>query len=449
MAHETYQQMLQSLTTANAISAQMAVDYLDGDQLNHFTDYLNTPGKGIKEWEKRGVLPLWENITGLIIDRSAQTYQHNPERIVINEDGTTNEVGTEAYNKMLEQSNADEVFCDADILSRLLKTSIVIPQFSDERGGMYFSAVSRHNSDVDYDRPAGKFNSLLYAGGGIGPKGGKIYHYWDDGRLLDIEIGDNGSGAVVKSDPHPYGLVPASPLFDIRPPRCGFWSKPVWEQLIHFNNGVNLFHTENKFSHRFGAMGALFTNMKMADGQVIGPDAVVQVEQQTPEDTVFLEYRKPEVDLEPFQTWLDSFRENIGQEWGVNIKTAGEGYADSGFKLVVEELPGLQLRQKRQKPADSFEQGIYKVCLAISEVHNLGLVQRTSLKVDFGEPDLPVNLKEKVEVEQIELASNIITLEEIWKRRDPTLTAEDLAKKREELTGSLPDFTNIVQNRTT
>ena len=444
---KTEQQMLQSLTTANAISAQMAVDYLDGDQLNHFTGYLNTPGKGIKDWEKRGVLPLWENITGLIIDRSAQTYQHNPERTVINKDGTINEAGTEAYNKLLEQSNADEVFCDADILSRLLKTSIVIPQYSEDRGGMYFSAVSRHNSDVDYDRPAGKFNSLMYSGGGIGPGGGKIFHFWDGDKVIDIELGENDTGTVVRSEPNPYGLVPASPLFDIRPPRCGFWSKPVWEQLIHFNNGVNLFHTEMKFNQRFQSFGQIVTTAKIPDGAVMGPDSVLELQTSHPDETIFFEYKAPSsisVAISSFQKWLDIFRENIGQEWGVNIKTAGEGSADSGFKLVVEELPGLQLRQKRQKPADSFEQGIYKVCLAISEVHNLGLVQGTKLKVDFGEPDLPVNLKEKAEIEQMELAGNIITLEEVWKRRDPTLTEADLVMKREKMTGPVPDFNGIV-----
>jgi hypothetical protein len=447
MADKTYQEHLDELTTATAISAQMAVDYLDGDQLNHFTDYLNTPGRGIKNWSTRGVLPLWENITGLIIDRSAQTYQNPPERIVVKDNGDIDEAGTEAYNALLENSNADEVFEDADLLSRLLKTAVVVAQYSPEREAMYFSAVSRHNCDVDYARSTGKFNSILYTGGGIGPNGGLLYHYWDDSRVVDIEVeGAGRAGTVTKSEPNPYGMVPSAVLYDIRPPRAGFWSKAVWEQLINFNNGINLWHTENKFNHRFGAMGALFTNMTIADGQTVNGDAIIKVTGAEGGVENFLEYRKPEVDITQFQTWLDSYRENVGQEWGVNIKTAGEGSADSGFKLVVEELPGLQLRKKRQKPADTFEQDLYQVCLAISKVEDLGLVQGTKLKVNFPPPDLPVNEKEKAEIEQMELAQNIVTLEEIWKKRDPSLTEDDLAKKRAAITGPLPDFGGIVNN---
>jgi hypothetical protein len=444
---KTEEELYQEITSLNAASARLAVDYLDGDQLPHFEEYLDTSGKGIKDWRKRGVLPLWENITGLVIDRSAQTYQNEPDRIVINQDGTENEQGTEAYNQLLEDSNADEVFEDADILSRLLKTAIVIGQYSEDRGGVYFSAVSRHNADCDYVRATRKMNSLLYSGGGFGPDGGELFHYWDGSRVLDFEkTGVNGGlKPVLRPDSrHSYKIVPAAVLFDVRPPRAGFWSKPVWQQLINFNNGINLFHTETKYNERFGAMGALFTNMKIKEGQTIGPDAVVQVDSVQGVETPFLEYRSPTLNLEQFQAWLDAYRENIGQEWGVNIKTAGEGSADSGFKLVVEELPGLQLRKKRQKPADTFEQDLYQVCLALSRVHNLGLVENTKLKVTFPKPDLPVNEKEKAEVRNMELATGIKTLEDIWKEDDPSLTAEDIEARKAARKTAVPDFTGVI-----
>jgi hypothetical protein len=288
-------------------------------------------------------------------------------------------------------------------------------------------------------------NSLLYSGGGIGPNGGELYHYWDDGKVLDLEKTSAGLTAIPRPDAaHGYKMVPAAVLFDIRPPRAGFWGKAVWQQLINFNNGINLFHTETKYNARFGAIGTLFTNMVIKPGQTIGPDAVVQVESVPGLENPFLRYESPSINLAQFTAWLDGFRENIGQEWGVNIKTAGEGSADSGFKLVVEELPGLQLRKKRQKPADTFEQDMYQVCLSLSRVHNLGLVEGTKLKVTFPEPDLPVNLKEKAEIESMELAHNIITVEDIWKKRDPSLTPEDIAKRKAEIAGPLPDFTGVI-----
>ena len=111
---KTYEQHLQEIISDSAESARIAVDYLDGYQLPHIEDFLDTEGQGIKDWRLRGVLPLWENVTGLVIDRSAQTYQNEPERVVVNQDGSENDAATEAYNKLLKDSNASEAFVDAD-----------------------------------------------------------------------------------------------------------------------------------------------------------------------------------------------------------------------------------------------------------------------------------------------------------------------------------------------
>jgi len=459
-----YQALLDNLRGYQRASARQAVDYLDGEQLPHFEEYLNTPGCGIKNWKQRGILPLWENITGLIVDRSAQTYQQNPERIVVGANGEINEPSTESYNALIENSNLDEVLEDADLLARLLNAAIVIPQYNDETGAVYFSAVSQHNADCVWNRPSQRLESLLYCGGGIGPKGGMIYHYWDSKQVVDLEVqmmvsgGNNsvasahatiGAATVIESKPHPYGITPGAVLYDIKPPRSGFWGKRKWEQLINFNLGVNMFHTEMKFNQRYQSFGQIITNAEVPDGVIFGPDSIIKVKQQHPDEVIFFEYKSPSsisVAIGAFSNWLESFRDNIGQEWGVNIKVSGEGSADSGFKLVVEELPGLQLRKKRQKPADTFEQALYQVCLALSEAHGLGLVPGTRLKVKFPEPDLPVNLKEKEEIRQMQLASKTVSREMLWKQDDPSLTQDDIAARKAEIDANaakIPTFDGI------
>lgn len=461
---DDYQALLDNLRGYQRASARQAVDYLDGEQLPHFEEYLNTPGSGIKNWRDRGVLPLWENITGLIVDRSAQTYQQEPERIVINENGDEIEAGTQAYSELIENSNLGETLEDADLLARLLNASIVVAQYNDETGAVYFSAVSQHNADCMWNRPSQRLDSMIYCGGGVGSNGGMIYHYWDAEKVLDLEVrmldaaGTNlnygtqitiGGATVIDSRPHPYGLVPGAVLYDVKPPRAGFWGKRKWEQLINFNLGINMFHTEMKFNQRFQSFGQIITNAEVPADVIFGPDSIIKIKQQHPDDIIFFEYKAPtaiSVAIKSFSDWLDSFRENIGQEWGVNIKVAGEGSADSGFKLVVEELPGLQLRKKRQKPADTFEQALYQVCLALSEAHGLGLVQGTRLKVKFPEPELPVNLKEKEEIRQMKLASKTASREMFWREDDPSLTEEDIDKRKAEIdaaSAKIPTFAGI------
>jgi len=77
----------------------------------------------------------------------------------------------------------------------------------------------------------------------------------------------------------------------------------------------------------------------------------------------------------------------------VRIDTGGAGRASSGFQLIVEELPNIELRQVRQR---MFERGFKRLYKTIGKVLNVvrgeNIFDPTSeVEVEFTLPKLPVN----------------------------------------------------------
>ncbi len=442
----SYQDHIDNMTADAVVSANKALDYLDGDQVKWLEELLDCAQGGIKKWRERGVYPWCTNLTKKIVTRSAMSYNEAPVRVVENAAGG-DEAATEIYLDLLDGGEFDNVMDAADSVARLLKNVIVLAQAVDVVGEgekILFSVLHRGNCDVDYDHQNGVIRSLIYQSAGTSTNGGKLYHYWDAETVKDIEDGDNGL-RVLATENHGYKMIPAAILWDNSKPRAGFWPKAAWEELVRLNEGVNLFHTEVKFNERFQAFGALFTNGTIPEGSVIGPDGIVELSGQAGE-AIFLEYRTPTINLATFADWLEDFIAGVADNWGVNLSTGGTGSAESGFKLVVEEVWNLETRQGRIKSAVSFEKQMYKVIKAISDARGYKLPADSWIEVDFPEPSLPVNRIEDWTIKKEKVALGYSPLEDEWRKDNPEITDQQINERKTALGvgGIVPTFGGSV-----
>jgi len=453
MAH--WRTHLNNLAACDTQSASKALDFYDGYQLYWLEQTLDDSVKGIKQWRRRRVEPLYTNITKKIVDRSALSYNEQPERQVLVND-EIDEDATALYLELLDAGEFEAVMDSADSVCRLLKSVVLLAQpvkpENEDPEKLMFSVLHRGNCDVHYNFKTGEVDSLLYFSGGCGPRGGELYHYWDCHHIIDLEVQRDKSGEVMdcrelSKIENEIGSIPATVLWDTNKPRCGFWPKCSWEELVSANEALNMFSTEVAFNAGFQAFGALFTNAKILDDQVIGPDAVVQVKQEAGE-SVFLEYRAPDINLDKFKEWFQEYESMIADNWGVNLKVSGSASADSGFKLVVEEIWSLMTRRSRLKAATAYEKRMYKVILAISDAREWGLPADSELSVKFPEPRLPVNEKEAHDIRKEELGIGVLSKEDFWKEKNPSITPEEIEAKRlrieEEGTITAPTFQGIV-----
>ena len=443
----TYQDHLDNLTAEAVTSAKKALDYLDGDQIKWLKVMLNDKNGGIKNWEERGVDPLYTNLTHKIVSRSALSYSTEPTR-TLNTDAGVDEAATETYNDILDAGEFGAVMPDADQVARLLKAVIIIAHSVDVVGGeqkIMFTPISRANCDVDYDHVNGRMRSLIYQAVGSSINGNRLYHYWDEEKTQDIEMGDTG----VKAWPpifHGYGMIPVAVLWDKYKPRTGFWHKPAWDELVQLNEGDNLAHTETMFAARFQARPALFTNAELPDGGVIGPDTVVQL-RTNPGENVYLEYKAAtavSVSLKVFADCREDLIQSVADNWGVNVDTGGVGSADSGFKLVVREIWNIETRLARLKAAEAFERQMFKVVKAISDQRGYKIPDGLFLEVDFGEPKLAVNAAEAWTIQREKVALGYSPMEEEWRKDNPDITDAQIEERKALLGGGkLPTFGDV------
>ncbi|MDF1581578.1 MAG: phage portal protein [Desulfuromonadales bacterium] len=440
----TYQEHLDRMKSAAVVSAAKALDYLDVVQIPHIEALLDKNPGGIKKWRERGVCPWFTNITQKVITRSALTYQTTPKRSVYVGD-SINDQATEVYNDLTAE--LEFILPSFDMEARLLKTAIILAQavVTDSGEKILFSVLTQANCDVDYDHKTGQIRSLMYESAGTSARGNKLYHYWDAESVVDIEVDENGALAVVGGDSHGYGIIPAAILFDTSQPTSGFWPREAWDELIRLNEGVNLFHTELRFSQRFQAFPPLFTNVELPDDIVVGADAVVNFKSDISGAAPYLEYKTPpalSVNLKTFQDWISSLAADVAENWGVNLTIGGGGSADSGFKLVVEEIWNLETRKTRQRYASKFELQLFEVIKAISDARGYGIPSDSWIEVDFKEPSLPVNELEKWQIAKEQIGLKVMSIEEYWRRENPDITPAQIAERKAEINGNeIPDFT--------
>ena len=166
----SYKDHILNMTADSVVRASKALDYLDGAQEEHIIDLLDDRNRGITKWKKRGIYPVIDNVTAKVITRSALTYQNEPTReIYLGEEVSEDE--TTKYDELLGYGGFVAIN-GADIVSRLLKCSLILVQYVEETKQLSFSSLHRGNCDVDYNLVTQQVESLLYTAGGVSPSGG-------------------------------------------------------------------------------------------------------------------------------------------------------------------------------------------------------------------------------------------------------------------------------------
>ena len=108
---------------------------------------------------------------------------------------------------------------------------------------------------------------------------------------------------------------------------------------------------------------------------------------------------------------MDSWIKGYAGDWSVKIEVAGQGRAQSGFQLVVEEADNLDLRKVRQRMFESGFKRLYKV---LSTVFNTAtgvtaFPVESQCFVQFDDPVLPVDIQVQETVWSLRIAEGRAT----------------------------------------
>ena len=142
------------------------------------------------------------------------------------------------------------------------------------------------------------------------------------------------------------------------------------------------------------------------DGVMGGLSKIVYLD-TTGIENPFVEYKGPDLNIEMpvkvFSQWVKEY----AADWSVRIKAEGEGTANSGFQVVVEEIDNLELRQQRSRMMENGLQRMFKSVREVWNFHHAGTFSdNTTLFVTFNDPILPTDTKSEEETWNLRIDSN-------------------------------------------
>lgn len=413
------------LSNKNAVLADKVLDYYDGEQEEWFKKLLSDPNQGRKEWQQKGLIPRTRNILKMVVDKSGLLF--NDKAPVLNvTNGQANSIpdnqASTVLQSYLEKVDWVEFFTNFDAVVRMLKTACILIQYDTEADTLVFDILTQQNCAVVQNPNNKMVNTLVYRTNDPDDEIGMFRVYTKD-LIQDITVDENGDETITATMPNPFGIIPIVAFHDTNIPRIDFWNK-IPTDLVNINDLYNFHITDSEYAASWAKLQTLFTNAKIesqddmqfqsmevygsplpryapAQSSLMGgPGAIVQINTNGV-DSPFVEYKGPVVDLMPIDDMVSKWVADYAQDWSVNINlnNAGTGTADSGFKLVVEELPNLELRKKRQRMMEAGFRRLYPILAKIVNYYHPGTFDETlKLEAVFSDPVLPVsdpNLEEQ------------------------------------------------------
>jgi hypothetical protein len=325
----------------------------------------------------------------------------------------TNEAATALLNELLTKNEFGEFCANFDTVLRLLKTAIILVQWDAEENHWCFDTLHRGNCEVVIDPRSRKPVGLIHR------TADNMYCIWTKEEVIELTQGQNTLG-VTSREVNPYGVIPISVFYDQSIPRTGFWVEQD-KSLVNLNEMVNLHITDSEYSILWSKMSTLFTNMRPAGagadnfevaqvynsplprivpasaqspGYLAGPGQAVVLDSMGV-DNPFVRYENPNIELKPLNEVVDSWIKGYAGDWSVTIEVAGQGRAQSGFQLVVEEADGLDLRKQRQRMFESGFKRLYRVLAAVFNTASgtTAFPLDAQLYAQFDDPVLPVDIQ--------------------------------------------------------
>ena len=427
--------------------AKKALDYYDGEQKEWVEKQLKR--LRFSAFSSGMLAPRFRNIVKMVVDKSGMLFNSKPPVLEVYTGDDVNEAESASLMDLMESADWIEFFTNLDPVVRMLKTCIVLVGYIPEEDRLTLTLLGPHNAGVSYDEMTKKVNILIYKTGHTDE--GKTYRVWSPELVQDITVlKDSGEERIDEVFPNPYGAIPMAVFHDTNTPREGFWNE-IPEDLISVNDIYNIALSDSEYSAAWSKYETLFTNATvegsdeagimmpmqiegeplprlrptMGPAAIGGPGKVIQIDTNGVQNP-FVEYKGPKPNLQPLDAMVQKWVVDFAADWSVNAN-ADVNAADSGFKLVVKEMPNLELRKKRQRMMEAGFKRLFQVIKKVVQ----GFSEQSELFASFGAPALPIDEKAEEEVWSRRIAEKRATRVDYFKAVYGMSTEEAEAKVAE------------------
>lgn len=408
--------------------AQKVLDFYDGKQAEYTEESLKKIRRNAMQ---SGMKARHRNIVRMIVDKSGLLFNGKPPSIEVTRDNEDMSEATEievvdpaqtnVICKYLESANWIEFFTNFDAVLRMLKTALVMVYWVPAKNTIRFVTLDLHNSACHYDMNTGMMDTLIYSTGTVLDDDGsslETYRVWTLGLIQDIVVDGKGEERITNIMENPYGMIPASEFHDTNIPREGFWNS-IPEDLLEINEIYNVHISDSEYSAGWNKLRTAVTNAEIkaedsapdfieqqmylnpltrrvqagGPAAIGGPGRIIQLETNGGV-TPYFEFKGPDANLAPMDEMIKNWVIDFAADWSVNASIAANGSADSGFKLIVQEMPNLELRKKRQRMMEAGFERLFGVIKTVVNTWKPGtFTDDAELEINFSNPELPVDEK--------------------------------------------------------
>ena len=401
----TADEWINLLGTDKAQKARRALRYLDDDQLFELRKVLDVRNP---HWQQRKFVPRSFNLTKEVVSKSSQLFKNAMPRLDIFRKGQTepDEAQSKILAEELSRIEFQEVMMNVDEVLRLLKTVMILVQYDLPSNTLVPTILHRGNCATIWNPITAKIDGLIYITSNEG--GVTTYRVMTAEMIIDIKKEASGSITTKTPEVNPYNMIPVAAFYDTQIPRQGIWVDGGHD-LVNFNELYNIHLTEAEWQMSWGKRPQTYTNCTIGndadsdertsdktepalDEILSGPDRIIQVSAPSGE-TPFVQVVSSQVDIGAQDQVVNNWFKQYAASWGVRLKSDGSGSADSGFKLMVEEMDNLEIRELRAK---MFSAGFKRLFRIIRDVINAAKTRPVfsddaDLFAEFPAPKLPVD----------------------------------------------------------
>lgn len=404
------------------------LDTYDTGGRKHTMEYYNTFRKNAVA---DGIQIMVRNFFKMVVDKSGMLWNSKEPVLEVWEPGAdqADDIQSAAALGIMQKAQWVEFFTNLDPIVRALRTVYVLPHFDPMKKRWAFDLLHQENCAVVNDEYGTPIMGMYYVGKAPGGFKWRVYTPED---YKDIIVDSNGNEKIGESQPNPLGMVPFAPFHDTNVPRYGEWNA-IPMDLLDANHHVNVAYTDSAFTSMWIKNPTLYTDAELeapidengnpqveiqikqfankalptavasAPGTLAGgPGRVIGVKSTNDSGSVFAEFLAPSAPLKELDDVVQNWMINFAADWAVNARTAGTGSADSGFKLIVEEMPNLELRKKRQRMQEAGFKRLWEIIRVMANQAGVPVTLTGELYVKFAAPELPVDEK---------------ATEDVWDRR--------------------------------
>jgi hypothetical protein len=376
------QKLIEQLSKKDAAFARKALNYYDGRQVEELVKALSSSDSFRKHWKEKGLMPRTRNITKAIVDKSGLLFSGAEPKLEVWVGDSVNEAASQQVKDILDSAQWVEFFTNFDNQVRLLKTGLVLVQWDPVNNRPIFDALHRGNCVVAVDPNSREIVELIVA---TSDEDDDTFRHFTAEQITDYEYeADTKSLSIIGQFDNPYGIVPVAAFHDTNVPRSGIWNIAPHD-IVGLNEMYNLHITDTEYSASWSKVKTLFTNAEIDGSQgltetfvdpqtgiprqvqaqphaVGGPGRIVMIDGDSP----YVEYKGPDVSLMPIEEIFSAWVHDFAADWSVRLQSAGDATASSGFQLIVEEMPNLELRRQRQRMFEAGFARLYKVLVYVT-----------------------------------------------------------------------------------